>query len=485
MTFRSRAPRAPRAAAPGACGAAMLLVAATVACGGDDRPPPPPVAWPVNVSARNGNQMETAVAVHPADQDRIVVASNSNVGEPPGLFVAETRDGGREWGRRIIAAGGDDGLPAACCDPRLTWDAYGNLFLVYLTFSLPGDGSGCGLGRASVVVAWSTDAGRSFSGHERVAEGCIDQPKIASGPGPDGAGSVWVAYRGDGRIVTRGAPVRGLGKVGSLAAAPAQVLPDSKGGNFVAVAVGPRGEALVAYPRRRQPCRGCAPTTVIQAHSDPDGLGPEPFSDVVAATTTRVSNKEILPAQPLRGTDAQPNLAFDRSGGPFRGRAYLSYVERGEGHALEVLLRTSTDGGRSWSDPVAVAPDDKPSTQLLPALAVDDVTGRVGVSYYDTVLDPGKGPSDTDTEPATDTHRFLTVSADGGVKFNAPQRLSKGSSNATYAGGYMNYGDYAGMAFAGGLAVVAWADNSGTTGDNPDGSHDTLDVYVSAVRSGG
>src|SRR5439155_8194071 len=72
--------------------------------------------------------------------------------------------------------------------------------------------------------------------------GIADQPSIAAG-----AGSVWVTYTaGNGTIVASGAPVTGLGTVGSFI--PRQTVPGTTGkGDYGDVAIGPSGQVMVTY----------------------------------------------------------------------------------------------------------------------------------------------------------------------------------------------------------------------------------------------
>jgi hypothetical protein len=81
----------------------------------------------VNVSARAGNQSEAAVAVDPSDPANVVVVSNPTLGA---LFVGVSHDGGATWARRLVATG--HALGTACCDPSISWDEQGNLFLAWL-----------------------------------------------------------------------------------------------------------------------------------------------------------------------------------------------------------------------------------------------------------------------------------------------------------------------------------------------------------------
>src|SRR5262249_34893582 len=57
-------------------------------------------------------------------------------------------------------------------------------------------------------------------------------------------------------------------------------------------------------------------------------------------------------------------------------------------------------------------------------------------------------------------------------------QISAGTSNGGDAGTF-NYGDYTGLTFFGSSLFPAWADNSNSTGDNPDGALSRMDTYTS------
>ena len=91
----------------------------------------------VNISQLLGNQDESAIAVNPLNSQQLFASSNNDSG---GLFAARSIDGGVTWlpsnGADYVIADGLDGLVAACCDPTVTWDQYGNLFLSYINDSI-------------------------------------------------------------------------------------------------------------------------------------------------------------------------------------------------------------------------------------------------------------------------------------------------------------------------------------------------------------
>jgi hypothetical protein len=144
-----------------------------------------------------------------------------------------------------------------------------------------------------------------------------------------------------------------------------------------------------------------------------------------------------------------------------------------------VYVKTSDDDGVTWSRRVVVTA--APRSQFLPRLAVDVTTGHLAVGWHDARLDTGTGAYDTDGRANTDAMYALSFSADGGDTWTAPQMISQQSSNAAASGNGIEFGDYTGLGFVSGVAHPAWADNSNSTGDNPDGVLNGLDIYSAAV----
>src|SRR5437016_13841860 len=110
---------------------------------------PPTTPANIDVSQLSNNESEETIAVNPTNPNNIVIVTNVVV-PAAGMFAAVSVDGGSTWATRII--GNNDNLGAACCDPSLSFDEFGNLFLTYL----------CNVGN-TVPVALSTDGGLSFN----------------------------------------------------------------------------------------------------------------------------------------------------------------------------------------------------------------------------------------------------------------------------------------------------------------------------------
>src|SRR5262249_54184538 len=114
----------------------------------------------------------------------------------------------------------------------------------------------------------------------------------------------------------------------------------------------------------------------------------------------------------------------------------------------------------------------------------DPVEGHVVLGWYDCRDDMGQGaPFDTDGIANTDTEFYLSFSVDGGASFVKNVIVSGGPSNVTaHPNNPNDVGDFTGIAVQGCIAHPVWADNSNSTGDNPDGTLMQLDVYTATIR---
>src|SRR5262249_12311376 len=195
-------------------------------------------------------------------------------------------------------------------------------------------------------------------------------------------GSVWVAFTSSSnRRVAAGAPVSGFDSVGAFGAP--EVAP-GPGGDFGGIAIGPSGQVLLSY----QDNNTLAGPDTVRTNLDPDGLGPQTLQPVIIATSTNVGGFVSIPAQPNREIDAEAKLAWDRSGGPPDGRVYLVYTDRANTTTAETNIyeRFSDDNGATWSSRVRVndGPVGTDKSTLQPAIAVDQTTGHVAITWYDT-----------------------------------------------------------------------------------------------------
>src|SRR5439155_330844 len=210
--------------------------------------------------------------------------------------------------------------------------------------------------------------------------------------------------------------------------------------------------------------------------------------DRVFVAATHVGGFDFIPPQPDRSVDAEPGLAWERTGGVHRGRVYLVYTfeNKNESDDTDVYVRHSDDGGATWSQGVRVNDDHTANSQFLPKISLDPTTGNLAVAWHDARADLGAGGAgDTDGVPNDDAQLWGAFSTDGGASFGPNLQISAGTSNSHDSGNGIDYGDYIGLSFYGGVAHPAWADNSNSTGTNPDGALHKLDIYTAAVPVAG
>jgi hypothetical protein len=457
----------------------LVLIAALIAlpvsaASARNAPNHPPTN--VDVSQRVGNESEEAIAVNPTNPKNIVIFTNIAEGAN-GMFLSVSFNGGQTWSSRIV--GTNDNLGDTCCDPSLSFDEYGNLFMTYL-YNVDN----------VVPVALSTDGGLSFNlianipkpanststpaaRSERGLFRFVDQPTIIAGKG-----EVWVIFNAGGPMFATGAPVTGLGQVGAFFAG--EVVPGTNNCTYGDIAIGQAGEIMQVCTLTESGQGGGK----LFVNVDPDGLGPSGFGDRVFVTHTHVGGFDFIPSQPDRSIDAEPGLTWDRTGGAHNGRVYLVYTQEqpNESNDTDVYVRYSDDAGSTWSGGVRVNDDPTNNSQFMPKISLDPTTGNLAVFWYDSRADLGTGGAgDTNGIPNDDAQFWGAFSTNGGVSFTSNIQISAGTSNSHDSGNGIDYGDYSGLSFFGGIAHPAWSDNSNSTGNNPDGALHKLDIFTAAV----
>jgi hypothetical protein len=458
----------------------LALSAATVAAVPGPRADAAAPPTNVDVSRRHLNESEEAIAVNPTNPDNVVVFTNIGHGEAgltAGMLLAVSFDGGVTWTRHLV--GNNDNLGDACCDPSLAFDEHGNLFMTYL-YQVEN----------VVPVALSTDGGLTFDvianiakppkkasiksgGDNRGLFRYVDQPTITAAEG-----EVWVVFNAGGPMFASGARVSGLGEVGQFSTG--QVAPGTNNCTYGDVAIGPTGQVMQV----------CGLTSTGQGggklfvNVDPDGLGPAGFGDRVFVAATHVGGFDFIPPQPDRSVDAEPGLAWDRTGGAHSGRVYVVYTKerKNESDDTEIYVRHSDNAGATWSSGVRVNDDRTANSQFMPKISLDPYTGDLAVVWYDSRGDLGTGGvGDTDGVANDDAQLWGAFSTNAGRSFGPNRQISAGTSNSHASGNGIDFGDYSGLSFVAGVAHPAWADNSNSTGTNPDGALHQLDIYTAAV----
>jgi hypothetical protein len=155
-----------------------------------------------------------------------------------------------------------------------------------------------------------------------------------------------------------------------------------------------------------------------------------------------------IPAESLRCITPDPTLQVDsRPGVP--ERVYVTYsTPDTAGRAQDVVVRAFDATLQPLGAERLVHAADLRRDEFLPASALDE-TGTLWVCFYDTGADRTRR-----------TARFTcTASADGGLTWAAPRAVASIASdeNDNRAESFQ-YGDYEGLAVAGGVAHPIWTD---------------------------
>src|SRR5262249_38333697 len=145
----------------------------------------------------------------------------------------------------------------------------------------------------------------------------------------------------------------------------------------------------------------------------------------------------------------EPNLVWDRSGGPYHGRVYMVFTDEipDESNDTDIFVIYSDDDGATWSSRARVNDDAGTRSQFLPAIALDQTTGHVAVTWYDSRNSSGATLNIT-------AQLFGSVTFDGGRTWSANAQISEGTSNGRLA--VFEWGDYDTMDFHAGVFYRVW-----------------------------
>jgi hypothetical protein len=413
----------------------------------------------VDVSNECGPQSETYITINPNNPKMLAGGSNEIFRLPMrGYFSSNS---GGNWGGVDLPLPSTQGTNSINfgSDPTLAFDRFNNLYYGYIVVYF---GGGNGVNGSAMAVARSVDGGQSYSatffGYEGGSNHFNDKPMITTGPNPTNTSrdNVYVAWdAASGGSTSAGLRVGTSSDQGATWTITRADDPQGQGRLIGAVPfVGPDNTLYVAWNDWY--------ANTIAINSSSDGGAHWGTQSVVASK--HIPFDVAVPAESFRGALVYPACDADRSNGPFRGRLYCSWMDvAANGVTTDIYLSyfNPSNPSAGWSTPVAVGDQIGLVDRFNHWLSVDQVTGDVNVSFYDTRNDT------TGFRYMTDV--YFTQSKDGGVTWRGPNtRVSTVSSNehdcnGTFPCTGINYGnqqgDYEGLASYNGVSHPIWSDS--------------------------
>lgn len=332
-----------------------------------------------------------------------------------------------------------------------------------------------------VFLARSTDSGRSFETARvfdapdgNMQRGLNKGPMLAVDP-RDPA-KVYVGWRQGVFTATATEKLKtnvAASHDGGRSFEPPVEISDSRGGDYPGIAVDDNGTVHAVYWARTfgvpvTPAGQQAPLRpIMYARSTDGGATFSPAREIDPGNQS-ASRPAVLAHDPTSG-----NIYMVWHGNPEPNNTGADY--QGD---LDVLVRTSIDGGATWGERVVVNDDTTSANQYEPGVSIAP-DGRIDIAWYDfrhsprpTAVSPGhdgdKGMSDV----------YYSYSTDGGRSFAPNVRVTDRSIDRSIGvwGNDINSKFNIGIASSDRAAYVAWQDSRNAVGE----SH-AEDVYAAAI----
>jgi len=391
----------------------------------------------VDASHECGSQSETFIAINPANAKNVVAGSNEIQRLP--MRAMASFDGGTTF------AGVDLPLPPARTnngfdfgsDPSLAFDSNGNLYYSYIIVFFSSGGS---INGTEMAVSRSSDGGLTWTATyfaPQTGEGQFnDKPMITVDTGSAHHNRIYVAW--DNATGNSSSTKNGNNVVVSYSDDGGVTFssPVSVSGDFTGKTGGIGADPYVTSDGTLHVAWQDYAHLVIADASSTDGGNTFSAPHAIALVGAFQFN---VAAQSTRGALVYPAC------GSYRSSLYCSYTN-GSDAATSVYVAKSTDGGATWSSKAVPGTGD----QFNQWLAVDQSNGSVNVAYYDT-----------GTHGATSTLYTLARSTNGGKSYTAAA-IANAPTDETCCAPSVNlgnqYGDYEGLAAAGGIVRPVWTD---------------------------
>ena len=410
----------------------LLLAAALSGCGGGEQIV---VSREANVSEAAGPQVEAAIAIDPADPDLLLAGSNSS--EEPSVRSYTSTDGGATW-RSEIAPLPPEGWEGGAGDPVVTIGPGGRQYFGFLA-RIERDATHLGIG-IFVASRVGPDADWRVVRVDHQPGVGNDKPAIAVDQSSGRVYVAWTRFYGARRLPVEVSYSDDGGRSWSRPVGVAETGPQL----FASIAVGPGGAVYVAWDEffagRIALARSLDGGDSFEA---PVEVGT--YEDGIWGTTDCPPYGVSIPAQPR--DCVRPNPIVTAGG----GRVHVTWGATGENGSQDAFVRAFDTGLRPLGEARVLRADGEGlSDQFLPTSAYDRSDGTLWACFYDTRGDATRRRA-----------RFTcTASRDGGDSWaRAAPAASVYSDETAASASIREYGDYEGVAAAGGRAHAAWTDS--------------------------
>lgn len=359
--------------------------------------------------------VETYLAANPSEPGHLLASAMGTSAERS--IVLGSRDGGESWDWLR----GPEGAVFPGGDPMLTFDEGGRAYFSTI---------------APEVHVWrSGDGGRSWEPPVVVGEAmAADRQWVATGPAGDGPfPPVYIASKTPG---SNGRDVLLFSRSldGGASFDEPTLMPLDSGYLHTVTDLVVRSDGAILLPFLANYGRRPGPEEVFRGARwiliSRDGGRTWSRPRFVAANLQFGNRSWDRAMKGLGGGD----LAVDEGDGPHHGSLYLTWPAILDGH-LQIVAARSTDGGRSWSEPVRVNDGGFDLDHSTPSVAVD-ADGLVAVTWNDRRGDP---------EGLCYRH-FVAFSDDGGRSFGPNRPVSDRRTCPGARSRWLNGGDTQGLA---------------------------------------
>ncbi len=396
-------------------------------------------------------QSELTITVNPNNENELIVASMN--GNSP-IILFNSNDGGVTWQEVSLGQG--------VADPVLTYGDNNTAYFTYLDFG----------NTLEMYFATSTDNGENWNSQLLTLDGlAADRQWIKRDNSPSSPyyGTIYLCY-----FHPENEPDIHIVKIDPDGTIGMNHTVQVSGFEFVqnpAMDVTNDGTIVIGFLTRGE-------DNSYKIVSVKSNDGSETFSQEVAIADVFMYDGngnplvDVVGFAPGNSSRLQNSLqmAIDKSGGTYEGRAYITWTDFVEGNTEEgmnIYLSYSDDQGASWSSPIIVNDDNVSSShQYFSAIDVNS-EGVLCLSWYDRRIDP---VNDSETD-------FYAISSiDGGQSFSPSMKLSSMSSDhnaITNGDTTFGVGEYNSIATSSTHIFTIWSDGRTNDGD--------LDVFFSKV----